>query len=140
VSDDIQLAQLRAFEAVSRLHSYAVPAEELSYSAPGVYLQIKSLEKALGLRLVRRERKQVMLTAEGEELLPAVIDLLDRIEVIAQAARALRGRIVVGSGPNTAVSWIMPIIARLQLDLVGGKLELVAGNDRHDPGNGRIWP
>jgi DNA-binding transcriptional LysR family regulator len=128
MSDDIQLAQLRAFEAVSRLHSYAVPAEELSYSAPGVYLQIKSLEKALGLRLVRRDRKQVMLTSEGQELLPAVVDLLDRIEVIAQAARALRGRIVVGSGPNTAVSWLMPIIAHYQLEFPNHEIELETGS------------
>jgi DNA-binding transcriptional LysR family regulator len=113
---DIQVPQLRAFEAVARLQSYAVAAEQLSYSAPSVYLQVKGLEKTLGLRLVRRQRKQVLLTREGEQVLPTVIDLLDRIAVVGQAARALHGRVVVGSGPNTAVSWVMPIVARYQAE------------------------
>ena len=128
MSDDLQVAQLRAFEAVSRLQSYAVAAEQLAYSAPGVYLQVKSLEKALGLRLVRRQRKQVVLTADGEQLMPTVIDLLDRIEVVGQAARALKGRIVVGSGPNTAVSWIMPVVARYQRHFPDHDIEIEAGN------------
>ncbi|MCC6383090.1 MAG: LysR family transcriptional regulator [Dehalococcoidia bacterium] len=125
---DILLPQLRAFVAVSRLGSYARAAEELSYSEPAVYLQVKSLEKGLGLRLVRRQRKQVVLTSEGEELLPRVVEMLDRADLVAQAARGLRGRIVVASGPNTAVSWIMPIIARYQRQFPQHEVELHAGD------------
>jgi DNA-binding transcriptional LysR family regulator len=128
VAVDIQLAQLRAFHSVSRLASYALAAEELSYSEPAVYLQVKRLEKSLGLRLVRRQRKQVMLTAEGAEFLPHVVELLERADALTQAARGLQGRIVIASGPNTAVSWIMPIVSRYQMEFPGHEVELHAGD------------
>jgi DNA-binding transcriptional LysR family regulator len=128
MTDDVQFAQLRAFAAVSRSQSYAVAAEELSYSAPAVYLQVKGLEKMLGLRLVRRQGKQVLLTTEGAQLLSTVIELLDRTDVVAQTARALSGHVMIGAGPNTAVSWIMPIVARYQTEFPDHNIEVDEGS------------
>lgn len=87
VAQDVQLAQLRALVAVLRLQSYARAAEELNYSEPGVYLQVKSLEKALGLSLVRRQRKQVLPTAEGETVLSHAVAMIERASSLAQVAR-----------------------------------------------------
>jgi DNA-binding transcriptional LysR family regulator len=111
---DLKLVHLRALETVGRLHSYALAAEELSYTEPAVLLQIRALEKALGLTLVRRERKRVALTDAGEQIARAAIDALDRATRLQQVARGLKGRIVVGAGPVAAVTWVMPLIARYQ--------------------------
>lgn len=123
-STDVQLAQLRAFEAVARLGSYARAAEELSYSEPAVFLQMRALEKTLGVSLVRRRKKQVLLTSSGEELLDLAIGMLDRATRLEQAARGLRGRVIVASGANTAVAWLMPLIARYEADNPEHSIEL----------------
>jgi DNA-binding transcriptional LysR family regulator len=126
MTSDLQLVQLRALVTVARLSSYAQAAEELSYTEPAVILQIRGLEKSLGLNLVRRERKQVKLTAAGEQIVGAAADVLDRANQLEQTARGLRGRIVIASGPNTAVSLLMPLIAQYQVEFPTHTVELHA--------------
>lgn len=110
---DMQFPQLRAFAAVARLRSYTRAAEELSYTEPAVYLQVRGLEKALGVPLVRRAGQQLVLTPDGDHLLPLVHDLLDRARALDDAARFLHQgpRLTVGAGRHTGVFLLMPVIA-----------------------------
>lgn len=121
---DVQMAQLRAFEAVARLGSYARAAEELSYSEPAVFLQMRALEKVLGVPLVRRRKKQVLLTRQGEQLLELAVSTLDQASRLQQTARGLQGRIIVGSGANTAVAWLMPLLGRYEIEHPEHHIEL----------------
>lgn len=121
---DLQLTPLRSFVVLSQLKSYTQAAEELNYSEPGIYLQIKNLEKFLGVRLVRRHGKQILLTTAGSRLVFPATQLLADADLLLQTARGLQGRVAVVSGANTAVALLMPLIATFQLGFPDLHVEL----------------
>ena len=59
-------ARLRAFAAFARRRSFSTAATELRISQPAVSKHIADLERALGLRLVERTRRDGALTSAGE--------------------------------------------------------------------------
>ena len=59
-------ARLRAFAAFARRRSFSAAAAELRISQPVVSKHIADLERALGLRLVERARRDGALTSAGE--------------------------------------------------------------------------
>lgn len=56
------------FETVARRGTLTRAAEELSVSPSAVSQQVKQLEQQLGIRLFRRDGRQLSLTLEGEQL------------------------------------------------------------------------
>ena len=66
------LLQLRYFKMLSQTLHYTRAAEELHISQPSLSYAINELEKELGVKLFLKERKQVSLTAYGEQFLPFV--------------------------------------------------------------------
>ena len=73
------LNALRTFEAAARHLSFTKAAEELFVTQAAVSHQIRSLEDHLGARLFRRANRALMLTDEGQALVPAVRDAFDRL-------------------------------------------------------------
>ncbi len=63
------LKQLLTFNAVARLGSVSLAAEELHLSQSAVSIQIASLEEALGTQLLSRTGRGIRLTDAGELLL-----------------------------------------------------------------------
>jgi LysR family transcriptional regulator, transcriptional activator of the cysJI operon len=59
-------ARLRAFAAFARRRSFSAAASELRISQPAVSKHIADLERALGLRLVERARRDGSLTSAGD--------------------------------------------------------------------------
>lgn len=78
MSRNIDIALLRAFDAVVEAGSVTRASRHLNLTQAAVSLQLKRLEETFGFRLVERNRSGVRLTAQGERL-------------IAQARRLLRG-------------------------------------------------
>lgn len=78
MSRNIDIALLRAFDAVVEAGSVTGASRHLNLTQAAVSLQLKRLEETFGFRLVERNRSGVRLTAQGERL-------------IAQARRLLRG-------------------------------------------------
>ena len=66
------LNALRAFEASARLRSFSRAAEELNVTPAAISHQIKGLEEYLGARLFNRANRTLMLTQEGQTLLPGI--------------------------------------------------------------------
>src|SRR5258707_3194686 len=60
--------QLAAFCAVVERRSFSQAAEQLGVTQPAVSLQIRSLEKRLGLRLVDRSGRRLAPTSAGRRL------------------------------------------------------------------------
>jgi LysR family glycine cleavage system transcriptional activator len=72
-------------------------------------MQIKSLEQYLQVRLFRRNRRDVQLTAEGESLLPYVRSGLDELELGFRAIKSSRGGALVISLLGSFLrTWFMP--------------------------------
>src|SRR5262245_4574976 len=59
-------ARLRAFAAFIRCRSFSAAAAELRISQPAVSKHIADLERALGVKLVERARRDGALTGPGE--------------------------------------------------------------------------
>lgn len=66
------LLQLRYFKTLSQTLHYTRAAEMLHISQPSLSYAINELEKELGVKLFLKERKQISLTAYGEQFLPFV--------------------------------------------------------------------
>lgn len=75
----IPLNALRSFEAAARHLSFTNAASELHVTHAAVSQQVKSLEQQLGCPLFVRVSRGLMLTPEGESLLPVLNDSFDRI-------------------------------------------------------------
>ena len=65
---DFDLRQLRTFVAVARHRSFTRAAEELFIAQQAVSQHVRSLERSLGVTLLRRSPRSVELTAEGQVL------------------------------------------------------------------------
>src|SRR5688572_33127345 len=101
---NFSLRQLRARSAVARTASFTRAAAELNMSQPALTVQIRSLEAALGLRLLDRNTRRVQLTAIGRELLPVFERVLGDIRAVTENARELaagdRGTVQVAALPS----------------------------------------
>src|SRR5919204_2479061 len=97
-------ARLRAFAAFARRRSFSAAAAELRISQPAVSKHIAELERALGLRLVERARRDGALTRAGEFLANHVL----RAEsLLVQATRGAAELRKTGSGSLAIVaSWV----------------------------------
>lgn len=109
------LRTLPVFEAVARLGSFSLAAEELRVSQSAVSHSIKQLEDNLGEALFQRGGHRVVLTEQGRQYLEPVSSALAQIE---RASERLRGdggtelRLAVFS--SFAVRWLIPRLPDLQ--------------------------
>ena len=105
----LPLNAVRVFEAVAAQRSFSAAADALHVTTAAVSMQIKSLEQYLQVRLFRRNRRDVQLTAEGESLLPYVRRGLDELELGFAAIRSARGDALVISVLGSFLQgWLLP--------------------------------
>jgi DNA-binding transcriptional LysR family regulator len=65
----MNIEQLYTFQEVARLGSFSEVARKLGVSQPAVSFQIQKLEQELGVRLIDRSQRAVILTVAGKRLL-----------------------------------------------------------------------
>lgn len=111
----LNLDQLRSFGLVVETGSFSAAAERLGLSQPAVSLQLRQLERRLGVRLVERVGKRAQPTPAGIELLrhaphieAAVENAIDALE---GHARSVTGRVRLGTGA-TACLYFLPAVLR----------------------------
>ena len=68
----LPLTALRAFEASARLNSFTRAGMELCVSQTAISHQVRLLEDLLGVTLFTRLPRGVVLTDEGQALLPVL--------------------------------------------------------------------
>jgi DNA-binding transcriptional LysR family regulator len=106
--EHMTLQQLKAFLAVVECGGFRAASRHLNISQAGLTTSLKALEAALGVHLLRRSVQGVVLTAEGERLLPRaklITREAHKAEEDAQhALNAQAGSLAIGFGPTpTAV-------------------------------------
>ena len=106
----LPLNALRAFEASGRHLSFTRAAEELCVTQAAISHQIKALEERIGAPLFRRLPRGLALTEEGQALMPAVGDSIDRLcrAMSRFEAGAVRDVLSIGVVGTFAVRWLMP--------------------------------
>jgi DNA-binding transcriptional LysR family regulator len=107
---------LRAFEAAARHLSFTRAAEEMHVTQAAVAHQVKGLEGWLGAKLFRRLPRGLLLTDEGQALLPELKDAFDRIghAVERLAAAPAGGTLVVSALTTFVLTWLVPRMPRFQ--------------------------
>jgi len=106
--------QLTAFCAVVERRSFSQAAEQLGVTQPAVSLQIRSLEKRLGLQLLDRSGRRVEPTEAGQRLYRSAQRLLAQeeqllAELVGGADGELTGKLEIGAstGPGGTV---LPVV------------------------------
>jgi DNA-binding transcriptional LysR family regulator len=93
---DVELRHLRCLVAIVDAGGFTDAAAELGVSQPAVSRTLAALEDRLGVRLLRRTSRDVVLTAAGERVLTRARRLLAEVEDLAREARGGRGRLRLG--------------------------------------------
>ncbi|WP_420710850.1 hydrogen peroxide-inducible genes activator [Streptomyces sp. NRRL S-118] len=120
------LAQLRAFAAVAEHLHFRDAAAAIGMSQPALSGAVSALEEALGVQLLERTTRKVLLSPAGERLAvraKAVLDAVGELMEEAEAAQApFTGVLRLGVIPTVA-PYLLPTVLRLvherypQLDL-----------------------
>jgi DNA-binding transcriptional LysR family regulator len=97
---NIELRHLRYFRAVAEAASFTAAARTVHVTQQVLSAQIRQLEDALGVQLLERTSRGVVLTAAGTAFLDGarstLADLDRAVAAARNAARAITGELVVG--------------------------------------------
>jgi len=106
------LATLRAFEAAARHLSFKRAAAELHVTPTAISHQVRQLEEAIGVRLFERRTRQVLLTAEGQVLLPVLREGFESFARVIDglSRRPRRATVTLSATPAFAAKWLVPRI------------------------------
>ncbi|MEK1894430.1 MAG: LysR family transcriptional regulator [Rhizobium sp.] len=134
VRPHLPLNALRAFEASARHLSFTKAAIELCVTQAAVSHQVKSLETRLNVTLFERLPRGLMLTSEGETLLPALRDAFDSIAGTLERFEGGHYREVlrVGAVGTFAVGWLLPRLRAFHARHPFIDLRLSTNNNRVD--------
>jgi DNA-binding transcriptional LysR family regulator len=108
------LSQIETLYWISRLHGFHAASAHLNITQPTVSLRIRSLERALGMKLFERSGRRVRLTSEGRDLLPQaerMIGLAEELNAKRAPGDPLRGRLRMGA-PDSFGLTCMPGLLR----------------------------
>lgn len=110
------LSALRTFEAAARHLSFTRAAEELHVTQAAVSHQIRTLEEHLGVLLFRRLNRRLLLTDEGQLLMPAVRRAFDELSAGVERVRerCCGGALTISTTPSIAANWLAGRLGRFQ--------------------------
>lgn len=113
------IAHLRAFIAVAHYRHFGAAAQSLGVSQPSLSQSLATLEEGINRTLIERSTRRVIVTPDGEALLPyaeAVIASVDQfVNATHGLGHGLEGNLSIGLIP-TAAPYILPEILRLASD------------------------
>lgn len=111
----MNLHKLRVFLAVAQRLSITDAANDLHLTQPAVSLQVRALEKEVGLLLLERGGRKLRLTQAGELLHRSAVSILhtkDEAERgIAELRDAHKGKLILGAN-TTGGMYVLPRIVR----------------------------
>ena len=104
------LAALKGFEAAARAESFSAAARELNVTHAAIAQHVRTVEAHLGLSLLNREGRKMVLTDAGAQLAEDLNDgfttIIDGVTSIVEDAQARP--LSVTTTPNFAEYWLMP--------------------------------
>lgn len=105
------LRQLEYLVAIAQHGSFHAAARACHVTQPGLSAQIKQLEDGLGVRLFERNRRRVLITPAGEEMVARArrvrVEVAHLVEAAQRHDRPLTGRLRLGVIP-TVSPYLLP--------------------------------
>lgn len=111
----MEIRQLKTFWTLASTRSFSRTAEVLNYVPSTVTMQIKALEEELGVKLLDRLGKSVVLTEAGQQLLPYANKILNDIEearYVSSQSGELTGTVTIGAD-EVLCTYRLPALLRL---------------------------
>ncbi len=128
----LNLDYLRTFLDVLESGSFSATAKRMDLTQPAVSVQVRQLEKRLGVRLVERTGRAVRPTAAGVELAEnaARIDALvsAAVEGMARHATGVVGRVRIGTGATACIFLLPPVLRDLRRRFPTIEITVSTGN------------
>ncbi len=129
---DLKLDQIHAFTQVIGLGSFSAAAERLQRSQPAVSLQVRQLERRLGVRLIERVGKRATPTSAGVSLLEHAQHIeaavAAALEAIAPHVSGALGRVRVGTGATACIYLLPPVLRDLRRRFPTLDIAVTTGN------------
>jgi DNA-binding transcriptional LysR family regulator len=129
--ENVELRHLRVFAAVARTQNFSHAARACGLSQSSVSTILQQLEASLGVQLIDRTTRKVVLSQIGEDFLPGVKRILDDVDRQLQGLEDLRtfqsGQVHLACVPSVAMRLLPRVIERFRQDFprVGVKLSEV---------------
>ena len=124
----ITLRQLRYLSALAKHGHFGRAAEACAVTQPALSMQIRDLERTLGVAVVERRPGDVMLTDVGREIARRAEDVLsasrDLVDFARHRSGLLTGRLTLGVIPSLAPYLLPRILPTLQNRFPELRLEL----------------
>lgn len=110
------IAAIRAFEASSRHLSFTKAAEELNITQSAVSHQIRHIEDLWEFKLFERQGRRLIITKEGQLIVPVVRDFLDNMKRVLNEITntETRSSIRVSLLQSFAVKWLVPKLGKFK--------------------------
>ncbi|MFX3649918.1 MAG: LysR family transcriptional regulator [Paenibacillus sp.] len=121
----MEIRQLKTFWTLASTCSFSQTAELLSYVPSTITMQIKSLEEELGVKLLDRLGKKVVLTDAGQQFLPYATKILNDVEeakCISSQHGELAGTVVIGADEVLCAYLLPALFKRFRADHPGVRL------------------
>lgn len=126
------LEQLLSFADVAELGSFSAAAAHRGVTQPAVSVQVKQLERSLGVQLIERIGRKATATAAGLELLQHASringELAAAREAMARHATGKFGRVRVGTGATACIYLLPPLLRDLRRQFPDLDIVISTGN------------
>lgn len=110
------LAQIRTFVTIAEHRHFGTAAHQLQISQPSLSQALVALETGLGIQLIERSTRRVIVTPIGERLLPYAQATLEAADSFVQHSRGahgvLTGQLILGIIPTIA-PYLLPELLRV---------------------------
>ena len=127
----LSLEQVATFVAVARTRSMSRAAEELFITQGAVSQQIRHLEQALGLQLIERGGRELLVTEAGAAVASACSTALRDVETVIEVAHLHRGLAVgslkVGASTTCSSHHLPPLLAAFTHELPLADVAVMVG-------------
>lgn len=123
-----------ALKTIVETGTFTAAAEKLGYTQPALSQNIAALEAELGLVLLNRSRGGAGLSADGEEIYPYVLKLLNAGESLRHKAQEMQGLensvIRVGAFTSISIYWLPQLMKGFMELYPNVEFKISTGDDR----------
>lgn len=126
------IRQLESLVAIAEHGSFRRAATALGISQPALTAQIQCVEAVLGVQVFERDRRSVLITPAGEDIVGRAREALVAIDTVTDAARRrgepLVGPLRLGVIPTVAPYWLPALLPTVRSRFP--RLELILREDQ----------
>jgi LysR family hydrogen peroxide-inducible transcriptional activator len=126
------IRQLECLVAVADQRNFRRAAARLGISQPALSAQVQAAEELLGVQVFERDRRSVLITPAGEDVVGRARLALDAIDTVGDAARRraepLVGPLRLGVIPTIAPYWLPALLPEVRRRFP--RLELILREDQ----------